>query len=156
MARAGLMLYGISPLPEKQAALRPVLAWKAKVTQVRELPSGWGVSYGRTFLTEKPTRVATLAAGYADGYPRQLSGRGACVLLGGARCPVLGRVTMDQLMVDVSALSEPVRPGDNAVLLGRQGSEEITAGELAALAGTISWHILTALGPRVARRYTGL
>ncbi|MBV9656709.1 MAG: alanine racemase, partial [Verrucomicrobia bacterium] len=156
-ARPGLMLYGASPLPECQALLRPVLTLKTRVTLVRELPQGWGVSYGRTFLAPRPLRVATLAAGYGDGYPRHLSGMGAAVLIRGRRCPLLGRVTMDQLLADVSALEPPaVEPGEEVVLLGRQGgSEEISAGELAARAGTIPWEIFTGLTSRVARRYFG-
>lgn len=153
LARAGIMLYGISPIPECQAMLVPVVTWSTRVTQVRTLPAGWGVSYGRTFVTSGPTRVATLAVGYADGYPRQVSGKGAQVLVQGQRCPVLGRVTMDQMMVDVSALGSAVEPGDNAVLVGRQGGAEITAGELAEWGGTISWDILTGLGARVRRVY---
>ena len=96
-------------------------------------------------------RVATLAVGYADGFPRQASGRGAEVLIGGKRCPVLGRVTMDQIMVDVSGTE--AAPGDEAVLIGAQGGERITATDLAALAGTIPWDIFTGIGQRVTRVY---
>jgi alanine racemase len=95
-------------------------------------------------------RIATLAAGYADGYPRQASGRGACVLVGGKRCPVLGRVTMDQILVDVSEAGD-VQPGDEVVLIGAQGKAEILAGELAEWAGTIAWHIFTGIGGRTKR-----
>src|SRR5690606_3145168 len=107
-----------------------------------EVPAGMGISYGRTYATIRPSRVATLAAGYGDGYPRHLSGAGAEVLVGGRRCPLLGRVTMDQIVVDVSDAG-PVNRGDEAVLMGRQGPEEITAAELAAKAGTIPWEIFT-------------
>jgi alanine racemase len=123
---------------------------KTHVTNVRELPAGHGVSYGRTFVTQAPTRVATLATGYADGYPRRLSGAGAEVLLHGKRCPVLGRVTMDQIMADVTALPG-VEPGDEAVLFGRQGAEEIFAADLARQAGTIAWEIFTGISSRVER-----
>ncbi len=164
VVRPGLMLYGASPLPDFQKDLRPVLTLKTRVTLVRELPQGWGVSYGRTFIAPQPIRVATLAAGYGDGYPRHLSGTGADVLVRGRRCPLLGRVTMDQIMVDVSALEtasgSAVAPGEEAVLLGRQrgaddtdADAEILAGELAALSGTIPWEIFTGLTSRVARRY---
>ncbi len=152
MVRAGLMLYGVSPLPEHQHRLRPVVSWKTRVTLVRELPIGHGVSYGRTFITTGPTRVATLAVGYGDGYRRSLAHRGTCVLLHGRRCPLLGRVTMDQIMVDVTALSS-VAVGDEAVLIGRDGRDEITAAELAGKAETIPWEIFTGLSPRVARVY---
>ncbi len=151
MVRCGLMIYGVSPLPDHRSALRPVLTWKSRITQVRTLPAGSGVSYGRTFVTEAPTVVATVATGYADGYPRALAGRGTDVLVAGQRCPLLGRVTMDQIMVDVTRLPSPAQPGDDVTLIGRQGSAEITASELARLAGTIPWEILTGLGRRVRR-----
>jgi alanine racemase len=146
IVRCGLALYGISPIPEFQPLFRPALAWKTRVLLVREFGVGRGISYGRTFVTERPMRVATLAAGYADGYPRQLSGSGADVLIRGRRCPLVGRVTMDQIMVDVSCVPD-AEPGDEAVLLGG----EITADELAEKAGTIPWDILTGIGQRVAR-----
>lgn len=153
LARPGLMLYGFSPLPDFQKLLRPVLTWKTKVTLVRELPAGHGVSYGRTFITSKPTRVATLACGYADGYPRQVSGCDASVLIHGQRCPVLGRITMDQCMVDVTALGDTVLAGDEAVLMGSQDGATVSGFELAEKAGTIVWHILTGITARVERLY---
>ncbi|RBP39612.1 alanine racemase [Roseimicrobium gellanilyticum] len=150
LTRPGLMLYGISPLPEEQSRLKPVLTWKTRVTQVRELPAGHGVSYGCTYITERPTRVATLACGYADGYPRQVSGHGAQVLIGSTLCPLLGRVTMDQIMVDVTARSD-AKPGDEVILIGAHGTSKITATEVAAWAETIEWHVFTGIGPRVPR-----
>ncbi len=152
MVRAGLMLYGSAPRPEFQPRLRAVLTWKTRITLLRTAPPGHGISYGRTFQTTRPTRIATLAVGYADGYQRHLSGRGAQVLIRGQRCPVLGRVTMDQIVADVTALPK-VEAGDEAVLLGRQGAEEIPATELAAKAGTIAWEIFTGVGRRVERIY---
>ncbi len=148
--RAGLALYGVSPLAEYQSLLRPVMCWKTCVILVRDFETGRGVSYGRTFIAPKQMRVATLAVGYADGYRRHLSGRNAWVLIGDRRCPVLGRVTMDQIMVDVSDCPE-VEVGAEAVLLGSQGSEEITASALAELAGTIPWDTFTGIGRRVTR-----
>lgn len=150
MVRVGLALYGSSPRPEFQDRVRPVLTWKTRVTLVREMGPGRGVSYGRTYVTPQRMRVATLPVGYADGYQRHLSGRGAEVLLRGQRCPVLGRVTMDQVVVDVSGLPE-VQQGEEVVLIGRQGTEEITAAELAAKSGSIAWEIFTGIGSRVAR-----
>ncbi len=150
LARTGLALYGVAPRAEFQGKLRPVLAWKTRVLLVRDFGRGRSVSYGRTFITEQPTRVATLAVGYADGYPRQVSGVGAQVLIGGRRCPVLGRVTMDQIMVDVSSVDN-VAPGDEAVLIGAQGAESIAATELAGSAGTIAWDVFTGIGQRVTR-----
>ncbi|MDB6068993.1 MAG: alr: alanine racemase [Verrucomicrobiales bacterium] len=154
-ARAGLMLYGVSPLPREQHRLRRVVSWKAAVTLVKHLPADHGVSYGRTFLTTRPTVLAVLGLGYADGYPRQASGQGAQVLLSGHRCPVLGRVTMDQIMVDATDLPDPPSPGDEAVLVGIQGDAEITAVELAGWGGTIAWDLFTGLGARVKKCYIG-
>lgn len=152
LARPGLSLYGVSPLPEIEVDLRPVLSLKTRVTLVREVPAGTGISYGRTYVTDRPARVATLAAGYGDGYPRSLSGQGADVLVGGKRCPLLGRVTMDQIVVDVTGLAK-VEAGNEAVLIGRQGDEAIPAAELAKKAGTIPWEILTGITRRVVRVY---
>jgi alanine racemase len=154
LTRPGLMLYGVSPLPEEQSRLKPVLSWKTRVTLVRELPAGHGVSYGSTYITERPTRVATLACGYADGYPRQASGHGAQVIIGNTVCPVLGRVTMDQIMVDVSTCGD-AKPGDEAVLIGAQRSTKVTATEIAAWSHTIEWHVFTGIGPRVPRVAVG-
>ena len=154
VVRPGLMLYGASPLPAWQARLRPALTLRTRVSLVRDLPAGHGISYGRTFVTPRPMRVGTLAMGYADGYPRHLSNAGAEVLVRGQRCPVLGRVTMDQTMICLDALPG-VAAGEEAVLLGRQGDGEIFAAELAAKAGTIPWEIFTGLTARVERVYRG-
>ena len=155
LVRAGLMLYGSSPLAEHQPSLRPAMTWKSRISLLRDLPPGQSISYGRTFFTEREpfTRVATVSVGYGDGYPRALSGRGAQVLVRGQRCPVLGRVTMDQIMVDVSGLGDVVVAGDEVVLIGEQGRERILAGELAELAGTIAWEIFTGITARVSRVY---
>jgi alanine racemase len=152
IVRAGLMLYGISPLLEFQRFLRPVLTWKTRISLIRDMPAGHGISYGRTFITPREMRVATLSAGYADGYPRHLSNRETAVLVRGQRCALLGRVTMDLMMIDVSHL-EGAEVGDEVVLLGRQGGEEISATELADRANTISWEITTRIGSRVRRVY---
>ena len=126
------------------------MTWKTRITLVREVGPGRGLSYGRTFITDHPMRVATLAVGYADGYRRHLSGRDASVLIRGQRCAVLGRVTMDQILADVTALGD-VHPGEEVVLMG----EEIPVAELAAKSGTIAWDIFTGIGPRVARVLKG-
>ena len=147
--RPGLALYGISPLPAFQKLLRQVMTLKTRITLVRDVGPGRGISYGRDFITEKPMRIATLAMGYADGYPRQTSNKGAQVLVRGKRCPILGRITMDQFMVDVTDLPRDIAPGEEVVLFGKQGNEEITVGEVASWAGTITWDILTRLGKRV-------
>lgn len=152
LVRAGLALYGVSPLPGFQTPLIPVMAWKARVTLVREVGSGRTISYGRTYTTPSAKKVATVAVGYADGYQRHLSNVGAEVLIGGQRCPLLGRVTMDQICVDVSAVPS-VAAGDEAVLFGCQGDQQITVTELATKAGTIAWEIFTGIGARVQRVY---
>jgi len=152
IVRAGIMLYGISPLPEFQRLLKPVMTWKTRIALIRDMPAGHGISYGRTFITPRPMRVATLSAGYADGYPRHLSNRDASMLVRGKRCPLLGRVTMDLMVIDVSDLPEAT-VGDEVVLMGRQGDEEIPASEIADRAGTIHWDITTRIGSRVRRVY---
>src|ERR1700722_12840531 len=136
IVRAGIVLYGISPLPEFQKLLKPAMSWKTRVGLVRDAPKGASISYGRTFITPKPMRVATLTAGYTDGYPRHLSNVGAEMLGRGKRCPLLGRVTMDLMVIDVSHLPD-VGVSDEVVLMGRQGEEEIPCLELSDKAGTI-------------------
>jgi alanine racemase len=152
IVRAGIMLYGISPIPEFQELLRPVMTWKTRIALIRNMPAGHGISYGRTFITPREMRVATLSAGYADGYPRHLSNCDTAVLVRGQRCALLGRVTMDLMMIDVSHI-EGAAVGDEAVLMGRQGDQEISATELADRAKTISWEITTRIGSRVRRVY---
>ena len=148
LCRPGLMLYGISPIEKYQQLLKPVMTLKSKITLIRELPAGHGVSYGRSVVLEKPTRVATVGAGYGDGYPRSVSPEKAEVIIRGARCPIIGRVTMDQIMIDVTALPE-AEIGDEAELFGQQ----ISVTEVAKNANTISWEILTRITPRVTRVY---
>ena len=150
MVRLGISLYGCPPVAS-QIPLRPAMRWETEVTFVKDIQPGDTVSYGRAFKAKSVMRVATIAAGYGDGYPRAVSGRG-CVLAGGRRAPILGRICMDQLMADVTDIPN-VRAGDQAVLLGRQGNEEITANELAAWAGTISYEILMGTSSRVTRVY---
>nr|MCU0796231.1 alanine racemase [Akkermansiaceae bacterium] len=145
LVRPGLMTYGISPLPGHAERLRNVMTLKSRVTLVRRLPAGHGVSYGRTYITTRPTDVATIGIGYGDGFPRSLSGKDADVFIGGQRFPIIGRVTMDQIMVDVT--DSPVRTGDEVELFG----PNIRVDEVAAKAGTIAWEILTGITPRVTR-----
>ena len=152
IVRAGIMLYGISPLPEFQSLLKPAMTWKTRIALIRDMPAGHGISYGRTFVTPRPMRVATLSAGYADGYPRQISNRDAAMIVRGKRCPLRGRVTMDLMVIDVSHVPEAT-VGDEVILMGRQGDEEISAAELAERAGTIHWDIVTRVGSRVRRVY---
>ena len=152
MVRAGIVLYGISPLPEFQKLLKPAMTWKTRISLLRDMAKGSSISYGRTFITPRKMRIATLSAGYADGYSWQLSNRDAAVLVRGQRCAVLGRVTMDLTMIDVSRVDN-VRVGDEVVLMGRDGSEEISCAELATIVGTIPWEITTRIGARVRRVY---
>lgn len=150
LARPGLMLYGVSPLTgEFQGSLRTVMTLKSRVTLVRTLPTGHGVSYGRQFVTTHPTRVATVGIGYGDGYPRHVSGKGAAVWIRGQRLPILGRITMDQIMVDVTAAAEEVREGDEVEIFG----PNIPVAEVARNAETIVWEIFTGITPRVTRCY---
>src|SRR5881296_4581988 len=123
IVRAGIMLYGISPLPEFRELLKPVMTWKTRIALIRDMPKGSSISYGRTFIAPRNMRVATLSAGYADGYPWHLSNRGAAVLVRGKRCPLLGRVTMDLMVIDVSGLDD-VKVGNEVVLMGSDGNEE--------------------------------
>ena len=159
LVRAGLVVYGIVPSGRRRAdwtlfnRLRPALSFKCRVSLVKDIRRGTSLSYGRTFVARRTMRVATLTAGYGDGYSRAASNRSK-VLIGGLRCPVLGRVTMDQMMVDVSRVRK-VRAADEAVLIGRQGRDEITASEVAAWCGTVPWEILTGISYRVPRIYRG-
>ncbi len=145
LVRPGLMLYGISPLTGHQDRLRNVMSLKSRVTLLRELPAGHGVSYGREFITTRPTTVATIGAGYGDGYPRSLSGKGVEVVIRGRRFPLLGRVTMDQVMID--ATGSDIAVGDEVELFG----PNLRVDELAKKAGTIAWEVLTGITPRVTR-----
>ena len=150
IVRAGVMLYGISPLPEFQKILKPVMSWKTRIGLIRDMPKGSSISYGRTFITPRPMRIATLTAGYADGYPRHLSNCDAAVLVRGRRCPLLGRVTMDLMVIDVSHIDD-VDLGEEVVLMGKQDDAEIPCRELSDKAGTITWDITTRIGQRVKR-----
>jgi len=163
MARPGLALYGLAPefAPEEPAAvrelrdrLRRVLEWKTRVVSVRSIEPGIGVGYNGTFVATEPMRVALLAVGYADGLRRELSNRGA-VLVRGQRAPIVGRISMDQTVVDVTEIPGVVA-GDEVVLLGREGSDEITAEEHARWAGTIPWEIFTGIAARVERQGIGI
>ena len=159
VARPGLLVYGIVPPGTRRMNasvrkhLQPALALKCRVSFVKEIAKGTPLSYGRTFIAPKRLRVATLTAGYGDGFPRAASNQGE-VLVGGRRCRVLGRVTMDQTLVDVSS-APGVVAGDEAVLIGRQGRGEITATELAQSCGTVPWEVLTNITYRVPRIYRG-
>lgn len=148
LARPGLMLYGISPIPKHQEKLIPVMTLKSRVALVRTLPAGHGISYGRQTILKKETKVATIGAGYGDGYPRALSNKDTQILINNSPCTLLGRVTMDQIMADVTHLPE-CNPGDQVELFG----PNLLVSEIAKKANTIPWEILTGITPRVTRTY---
>ena len=154
LVRPGIAVYGVPPSPELEGAveLEPALELVSRVTAVRTVAPGESVSYGRYWWADEPTRVATVAIGYADGIRRDSGSAGVEVLVRGRRCPIVGTVTMDQLMVALApAIVDEVVPGDEVVLIGRQGADEITATEIAARLGTIAYEVLTSISARVPR-----
>ena len=150
--RPGLSLYGVYPASEKPIALEPALTWKSRIGWVGSISEGDGVSYGLTYKASRQTRVAMVQVGYGDGYPRALSGVGE-VLIGGVRCPLIGRVCMDVSVVELKDATD-ISVGDEVVLIGKQGDAEITVDEIAHRAGTICYEILTQIGPRVKRIFS--
>jgi alanine racemase len=152
--RPGIAMYGLAPSAEltspQVVALRPVLEWKTRISFLKEVPAGTGLSYGHIFHTKRPSLIATLPVGYGDGLSRNLSNR-LEVLVRGLRCPQVGRITMDQSLIDVTALRGRVTLGDEVVLIGRQGEAAISADELAGRLGTINYEIVTAISARVPR-----
>jgi alanine racemase len=155
LVRPGIMLYGSAPSGELHhpADLRPVMSLRSKILQLKDVSAAQPIGYGRTFITENPSRIATIPVGYDDGYPRLLSNRGQ-VLINGRRAPVVGRVSMNMITVDVTHLPAAAED-DEAVLLGAQKGERITAEEIAELCGTISYEIYCSIGPHRFRRFIG-
>jgi alanine racemase len=150
--RQGIVLYGYGATdPEGRFQTKPILQWKTRVVQVKTVPADFPVGYYSTYRTEYPTKIATLAVGYADGYNRALSNRGD-VLIGGRRCAVVGRVSMNWITVD-AGLDSPVKTGDEAVLIGEQGEESIWADELSKICRTIPYEILTSIHASLERKY---
>lgn len=157
LVRCGIALYGVAPSPALAAVqsvegLRPVLSLRARVSYVRRVGAGEGISYGLRRPLERPAHIATVPVGYADGVPWRLGVSGGEVLIGGGRRPLAGSVTMDQIMVDCGD-DGGVLPGDEVVLIGRQGNEQITAWEWATQVGTIAYEVLCGIGPRVPKVY---
>jgi alanine racemase len=154
MVRLGIAMYGYYPGENSNRAIKlePAMSWYTTVTYVKQIEKGDTVSYGRLFTASVPTRVATIAIGYGDGYKRNFTGK-ASVIIGGRRVPVIGRICMDQCMVDVSDIPD-VKPGDRVTLIGKDGGEKIDAEELAGWIGTISYEILLSIMARVSRIYT--
>ena len=159
LCRLGISLYGLpasEELHEKTPQVKPVLSLYSQVIYVKDVPAGTPVGYGEIFVTDRPSRIATVSVGYADGYPRGLSGK-ADVLIRGRRCPVVGRVCMDLIMVDVTSFGlgdrNPVREEDTVILIGRDQDEEITVNELASLADRFYYELPCLLSKRVPRIY---
>ena len=152
--RPGIALYGLAPSAtianQRVRGLKPVLEWKSQITFLKQVAAGTGLSYGHAFYTRKPSLIATVPIGYGDGLARNLSNE-LEVLVRGVRCPQVGRITMDMSLIDVTALGGQVESGDEVVVIGQQGNEEITADELAAKAGTINYEIVTCISHRVPR-----
>lgn len=153
--RPGIILYGLAPsgyLKGKVLDLKPVMTVKAEIVHLKTVPAGTSVSYGRKFTSSAPeTKIATIGLGYADGYSRLNSGK-ISVLVGGIKCPVVGNICMDQCMVDVSAVPD-VKIGDEVVILGKQGDQEISADDLAAINGTINYEITCCFDLRIPKVY---
>lgn len=155
VVRPGIMLYGSYPSPSLKAniSLRQVMSWKSRIADLKKVPEGYPISYGRTFVTQRPSIIAAIPVGYADGYHRLFSNRGE-VLIKGKRAPVVGRVCMDWTMMDVTDIPG-VAVGEEVVLMGSQLGQEITPEEMGEWMGTISYEILCAVGKRVRRIYKG-
>ena len=154
--RAGIGLYGLMSHDEDtkiKPDLRPILSLRAIIAQVKQIGAGESVSYGRTFTADRPSRIATICIGYADGIPRQMSGSDGACIVRGRKVPIIGRICMDVLMADVTEV-ESAAPGDTATLIGKDGSEEIRCEELARASGTITNDILSRLGSRLPRLYS--
>lgn len=152
ITRPGIAIYGLAPSPEiadRCASLQPALSLHARVSFVKRVRAGEGISYGLRHVFAHDTTVATLPLGYADGVPRRLGLAGGEVLLAGHRCPIVGVVTMDQLMIDCGEV--PVAVGDHVVLIGRQGNDEITVADWAQRVGTINYEVVCGLSPRLER-----
>ncbi|MFP5245639.1 MAG: alanine racemase [Thermoanaerobaculia bacterium] len=149
--RIGIAMYGAAPLDTEATRLEPVMTWKSEIARLKEVPPGYGIGYGITFRTKRASRIATLPVGYADGYSRRFSNRGE-VLVRGRRAPVVGRVSMDLTTVDVTDI-EDAQAGDEVVLLGRQGDDELSVEELAAKLDTISYEVFCNVSARVPRVY---
>lgn len=154
MVRAGIILYGLYPsheMEEERISLKPVMSLYSHVVQVKEVPGGVSVGYGATYVTGRPTRIATIPVGYADGYPRALSNR-ASVLIRGRRAPIIGRICMDQFMVDVTEAPE-VSIGDVVTLIGTDGEESISVEEISEMAGSFNYEFVCDVSRRVPRVY---
>lgn len=154
LVRIGIAMYGLKPNLAFDYGLdfRPALTFKTEITQITEINKGESVGYGREFIAKRPTLVATLAVGYGDGFRRGPKNWGE-VLISGKRVPLVGRVSMDQAAADITNLQADIRRGEEVILIGKSGNEEITAEEVAAKLGTISYEVVTSISARVPRIY---
>lgn len=156
--RPGIAIYGLRPSWEivnpRVGELKPVLEWKSRITFLKEVPAGTGLSYGHVFHTRRPSLIATIPVGYGDGLNRNLS-NDLELLVRGVRCPQVGRITMDQSLIDVTALRGQVELGDQVVIIGLQGEQEVTADELAGKLGTINYEVVATIMRRVPRVFVG-
>jgi len=155
LVRPGIMLYGLYPsddVDKDRISLKPAMTLKANVIQVKEVSKGTCISYGRSFVTNRTSKIATVPIGYADGYTRLLSNRGK-VLVNGQLAPIVGRICMDQCMVDVSDLEGEIKVGDEVVLFGKQGNKEIKVEDIASSIGTINYEVVSLIGRRIPRVY---
>ncbi len=155
--RVGLLQLGIQPYPDSvlgHVEVEPIFSFYTRVGIVKDLPKGSYISYGKSFCLERDSKIAVLTAGYADGIPISLSNRGS-VLIEGQHCPIIGRVTMDQTIVDITELRADIQSGDRATFIGKDKQSEITASTLSRTAGTIPWEVLCSITKRVERVYVG-
>jgi alanine racemase len=153
LCRPGILLYGQTPVKHVEGAdeFEQVMSLKANIVHLKEIAVGDSVSYGRTFMAQEPTLVATLPLGYADGLRRSLSNK-SVVIINGKYAPVIGRICMDQTMIDVTGI-DGVKIGDEVIIIGTEGNKSITAEQIAEYAETISYEILCGISPRVPREY---
>lgn len=151
LARAGIIMYGLKPNAalDMPLDLQPVLELRSRISHIKTVDAGTCISYGRTYITEKPQKIATVTIGYADGYSRLLSGKGE-VLVCGVRCPIVGRICMDQMMIDIGDVPD-VQIGTMVTLIGRDGNDCITADEVAGIYGTIGYEVVCGISKRVPR-----
>ena len=154
LVRPGISLYGSHPFPSRRAgALRPVMRWTTRLIRIQAVPLGTGVSYGHSFVTQRPSRLGTLPLGYADGLDRGLSNVGE-VLVRGQRAPLVGRVCMGLCVIDLTDVPQ-AQVGDEVVLIGAQGQDRLTVDDVAARCGRIPYEVMCAVGQQAPRRYVG-
>jgi alanine racemase len=153
-ARPGIAIYGLKPSPTivnpQVHELKPILEWKTRITYLKDVPAGTGLSYGHTFRTAQPSLIATIPVGYGDGLSRRLSNN-LPLVVGGMRCPQVGQICMDQSLVDVTALRGRVKVGDEVVIVGQQGQAAVTVDELADKLGTVHYEVVATIATRVPR-----